>query len=94
VVSISGVGCERDGVGRGWRDQVGVGIRHHLEVPYRVVPGDRIARERATGRVALELIDEHRCADDPLERCLADEALRRGRHHDADGVALLGGQAG
>ena len=48
-----------------------------LEVADRVVLGRGVAREGAAHRVALELVDQHRRADDPLERGGADEALRR-----------------
>jgi len=56
-----------DGVGRGRRDQIGVAVGGQLEVADRVVLGPRLAGEGAAQRVAIELGDEHRGADDPLE---------------------------
>src|SRR5262249_25149432 len=52
------------------------------------------AGERPARRIALELVAQHRRADDALERRLTDEALRRRRHQHAYGVPLLGGEAG
>ena len=66
-----------DRVGRGRGDQVGVGVADDREVADRVVVGGRVARERAAHRVALELVDQHRRADDALERRGADEPAAR-----------------
>ena len=69
-----------DRVRRRRSDQVGVRVGDHLEMADRVVLGHGIAREGAARRIALELVDEDRRSDDPLERGPADEALRRRRH--------------
>ena len=68
-----------DGVGRGRRDEEGVAVGGQLEVADRVVAGLALAGEGAAHRVALELGDQDRGADDPLEGGGADEAGRRSR---------------
>ena len=64
-----------------------------LEVGDRVVRRRRLARIGAAGRVALELVDEHRRAGDSLEGGAPYE-LQAGRCLDhAHGVASAGGEA-
>ena len=73
-----------DRVRRGRRDQEDVGARDELEVPDRLVPGERVAGERAAQRVALELARQHGRAGERFERRGTDEALARRGLDDAD----------
>jgi hypothetical protein len=87
------VGELGDGVGRGRRDQVGVGVAHELQVGGRVVARWLLIGKRAPGGVALELVGEDRGAGQRREGRGADEPLRRGRLDRPDGMTGLGGQA-
>ena len=81
-------------VGRGGRDQIGVAAAGQLEVADRVVAGLLFAGEGAAQRVALELGDQHRGADDPLEGGGADEAGRGLGHQHPHAVARPASPAG
>ena len=59
----------------------------------RVVLGARVAGEGAAQRIALELGDQHRRADDPLEGGGTDEAGGALGHQHAHAVAGDGRQA-
>ena len=76
-----------DRVGRGRGDEVGVAVGGQLEVADRVVRGSGIAGEGAAHRVALELGEQHRGADDALEGGGADEAGRALGHQHANAMA-------
>ena len=83
-----------DRVGRGRGDEEGVAVGDQLEVADRVVLGLRIAGEGAAHRVALELRDQDRRADDALEGGGADEAGGRLGHQHPHPVAGDGSEPG
>ncbi len=80
-------------VGRGRRDEVGVGVAHQFQVADRIVMGGRLAGEGAAGGIVLELVHEDRRTGQRREGGRADEALRGRRLHGPHAVPGRGGQA-
>jgi hypothetical protein len=76
--------CDRVRCGGSYDVEVGVG--DELEMAERLVRRERLAGERATRGIALELVDQHRSAGQRRERSLADEPPARGRLYDTHGV--------
>jgi len=90
VGQAAGQLCQR--VGRGRRHAQHVAAAHELEVGDRVVVGRGVARKRAAGWIALELVDKHGSAGDALEGGLAHELQAGGRLDHPHGVPGAGRQ--